>query len=154
MRLVRQDHRGLVATLNAGLAACRGEYVARHDADDIAFPERLAAQVRRLESEESLAAVGCLVEGFPPGDVREAGAVVSDVFSVFFYGIYQESPQIFADAKLTLHYLATWQDVLAEARARNLFSDATFAEVKKFLGQPAEWSRDHGGAFERAKAAG
>ncbi len=86
--------------------------------------------------------------------LRDGGAVVSDVFSVFFYGIYKESPQIFADAKLNLHALATWQDVLAEARARNLFSDATFAEVKKFLAQPAEWSRDHGGAFERAKAAG
>lgn len=71
VRVVRQDHRGLIATLNAGWAACRGEYVARHDADDIAFPERLEAQVRRLECEESLAVVGCLVEGFPADRVRE-----------------------------------------------------------------------------------
>src|SRR3990170_2845072 len=57
VRVVRQDHLGLVATLNAGWAACRGEYLARHDADDIAFPERLEAQVQRLEREASLAAV-------------------------------------------------------------------------------------------------
>lgn len=85
--------------------------------------------------------------------LRDGGAVVDDVFSVFFYNIYKESPQIFADAKLKLHYLATWRDVLAEARARQLFPEATFAEVEKFLSAPAEWSRDHGGAFERTKTA-
>lgn len=84
--------------------------------------------------------------------LRDGGGVVSDVFSVFFYGIYRESPQIFADAKLTLHYLATWRDVLEEAKARDLFPAATFAEVEKFLSAPAEWSRDHGGAYERATA--
>lgn len=81
--------------------------------------------------------------------LRDAGAVVSDVFSVFFYGIYKESPQIFADAKLNLHALCTWQDVLAALRERQAFDVATLAEVEKFLAAPAEWSRDHGGVFER-----
>src|SRR3990170_3837277 len=61
VRVIRQEHKGLMAGLNAGLAACRGEYVARHDADDIAFPERLEAQGPRLEREEELAAGGGLV---------------------------------------------------------------------------------------------
>ncbi|MBI1214783.1 MAG: orotate phosphoribosyltransferase [Alphaproteobacteria bacterium] len=86
--------------------------------------------------------------------LRDGGAVVSDVFSVFFYGIYKESPALFEDAGLSLHYLATWRDVLAAAKARKLVTDAQFEEVEKFLAAPAEWSRDHGGAFERAKAAG
>jgi len=86
--------------------------------------------------------------------LREAGAEVTDVFSVFFYGIYKESAAIFKDAGLKLHALATWRDVLAEARARKLFPEATFAEVESFLGAPAEWSRDHGGVYERVKAAG
>ncbi len=84
--------------------------------------------------------------------LRDGGAQVSDVFSVFFYGIYRESAQIFADAQLTLHALATWKDVLAAARARRLFPAAVFTEVEKFLDAPAEWSRDHGGAFERKTA--
>ena len=86
--------------------------------------------------------------------LRDGGAEVSDAFSVFFYGIYKESAQIFSDAKLKLHYLATWRDVLAEAKNRKLVDDATFGEVEKFLSAPAEWSRDHGGVFERIKAAG
>lgn len=86
--------------------------------------------------------------------LRDGGAVVTDVFSVFFYGIYKESAGIFKDAGLRLHALATWKDVLAEARARRLFPETTFAEVEKFLEAPAEWSRDHGGVYERVKAAG
>jgi orotate phosphoribosyltransferase len=85
--------------------------------------------------------------------LRDGGGVVKDVFSVFFYGIYRESPQIFAEAGLKLHALATWKDVLAAARRRRLFPEAVFAEVEKFLEAPAEWSRDHGGAFERKASA-
>jgi len=71
VRLLRHAHAGLIEALNAGLAACRGELVARHDADDVAYPDRLQAQVELLEREPDLAAVGCLVEGFPAGQVRE-----------------------------------------------------------------------------------
>ena len=85
--------------------------------------------------------------------LRDGGAVVTDVFSVFFYGIFKESPQIFADAGLKLHALATWQDVLAAARRRALFDATTLAEVEKFLAAPADWSRDHGGVYERIKTA-
>lgn len=41
-----------------GLAACRGDYVARLDADDVARPERLAVQVAFLEARPELGAVG------------------------------------------------------------------------------------------------
>jgi glycosyltransferase involved in cell wall biosynthesis len=43
LRVLRRPHAGLVAALNAGLAAARGELVARMDADDECHPERLAA---------------------------------------------------------------------------------------------------------------
>jgi glycosyltransferase involved in cell wall biosynthesis len=51
-------NRGLIATLNEGLAQARGEYVARMDADDIAVPERLAKQVEWLRADP-----GCVVVG-------------------------------------------------------------------------------------------
>ena len=49
IRLIRADHTGLTGALNAGLAACKGDLIARMDADDIADVGRLAAQVRYFD---------------------------------------------------------------------------------------------------------
>ena len=54
----RIDHGGIVAALNAGLALCRGEFVARADADDRCRPNRLAQQVAYLQSHPEVAVVG------------------------------------------------------------------------------------------------
>jgi hypothetical protein len=46
--LTHERNRGLIATLNRGLSAARAPLVARHDADDVALPERLGRQVEFL----------------------------------------------------------------------------------------------------------
>ena len=81
--------------------------------------------------------------------LRNNGANITDTFSVFFYGIYKESPRLLSNAGLTLHSLTTWKDVLEVARDKNLFPKTTFKEIENFLTNPAEWSRDHGGIYER-----
>lgn len=47
-------HRGLPARLNQGIALARGRYVARMDADDIAYPQRLARQVALLDGDAAV----------------------------------------------------------------------------------------------------
>ncbi len=71
VRVLSREHAGLIPTLNAGIAACGAPLIARMDADDMSHPERLARQAALLESEPDLAVAGCLVEGFPQGQVRE-----------------------------------------------------------------------------------
>jgi glycosyltransferase involved in cell wall biosynthesis len=56
---------GLVGALAAGLARCRGEFVARMDADDLMRRDRLARQVDALAAAPHLAAVGTHVRFFP-----------------------------------------------------------------------------------------
>ncbi|MEN7973732.1 MAG: glycosyltransferase, partial [Verrucomicrobiota bacterium] len=38
IRLLDHSHRGIAATLNDGLAAAEGDYIARMDADDLCHP--------------------------------------------------------------------------------------------------------------------
>jgi len=49
---------GIVSALNTGLAICNAEYVARHDADDLAYPNRFEAQLDFLQSKKEYVAVG------------------------------------------------------------------------------------------------
>lgn len=58
VRLLTQPPLGIVAALERGRAACRGRYVARLDADDVALPGRVNAQIAALEAEPRLAVVG------------------------------------------------------------------------------------------------
>ena len=58
VRLRNQTNVGLVESLNRGLAAARGEYIARQDADDVSLPQRLEKQLDFLESHPDVGLVG------------------------------------------------------------------------------------------------
>lgn len=71
LRILTTTGLGIVGALNAGLDACRGELVARFDADDLMHRDRLALQVEALQRDPSLAGVGCLVRSFPRHCLRD-----------------------------------------------------------------------------------
>jgi glycosyltransferase involved in cell wall biosynthesis len=58
IRLLARAHAGIAATLNAGLAAARQDFIARMDADDRALPDRLDQQVAYLLGHPECVAVG------------------------------------------------------------------------------------------------
>lgn len=59
IRMIRNETNiGLAASLNKGLAAAKGRYVARMDADDICQPERLAKQVHFLDAHSETVVLG------------------------------------------------------------------------------------------------
>jgi glycosyltransferase involved in cell wall biosynthesis len=70
LRLMERPHLGIVAALQAGLAACRAPLIARMDADDLMSRRRLELQRRALEHAPELAAVGCHVRLFPRAHLR------------------------------------------------------------------------------------
>lgn len=68
VRVHRRANGGIVAALNHGLAFCRGEFLARHDADDLAYPERLRVQVDYLRAHPDVVAVGAGARHIGPDD--------------------------------------------------------------------------------------
>jgi glycosyltransferase involved in cell wall biosynthesis len=60
--------RGLAARLNEGVRQARGSFVARMDADDLCFPERLERQLRFLQQHPEVDLAGCRAVVFRDGD--------------------------------------------------------------------------------------
>jgi hypothetical protein len=68
IRIIRESRSaGLAARLNQAVALSKGEFIARMDADDICFSERLARQVARLRNDPQLDLVGCGAVVFTSG---------------------------------------------------------------------------------------
>ncbi len=67
LRVVRQPARGLPEALNTALAAAQSEWIARHDADDLSHPQRLALQRAWLADHPQTDVVGCRVRLLPRG---------------------------------------------------------------------------------------
>jgi glycosyltransferase involved in cell wall biosynthesis len=59
--LVNETNKGLPTSLNRGIEAANGEYIARMDADDRSLPERFERQVEFLETNSDVHVVGCNV---------------------------------------------------------------------------------------------
>ena len=48
IKLIKQKNMGLTKSLNKGIKISKGDYIARHDADDISRPERLEIQIKAM----------------------------------------------------------------------------------------------------------
>jgi len=71
--------------------------------------------------------------------IRETGATCGHTAVIFYYDIFPETTKTLGDHGVELHYLCTWWDVLAEARAQQSFDAETLNEVETFLKDPRAW---------------
>lgn len=103
--LYNENNCGIVFSLNRGLDACKGKYVARMDADDVAMPNRLAEQLRYMKMHPEIIVESCWFEMF--------GAVNTEVrypeshnqiFSSFLFGNRFLHPGYFMNNDLLKEY--------------------------------------------------
>jgi GT2 family glycosyltransferase len=97
LRTLPSPQPGVVAASNAGMAAARGAFIARMDADDIADRRRLAMQIEYLHSHPDVALCGTQVEifGAAAGEgARRYGAWLNSLLTpdAMAAAIYIESP--------------------------------------------------------------
>jgi glycosyltransferase involved in cell wall biosynthesis len=95
IRVISRENRGLISTLNQGLVLARGRFVARMDADDIAYPDRLAAQLRKFAANPGAAMCGTgfdtlFGDRISPGgleEIYETGklSILSKFYTIFIH---------------------------------------------------------------------
>ena len=77
--------------------------------------------------------------------IRHAGAEVNHIFVIFYYDIFKDALEKLGAENVSLHYLATWWDVLAAIKADPAISAERVARVEAFLNAPIAWSNANGG---------
>lgn len=81
-----EDNAGYLKLLNCGLLSARGRYIARMDADDISFPNRLEQQYKYLEKNPQVGICGSSIEfiGQQSGVERRPNTFDEIQFQLFF----------------------------------------------------------------------
>jgi glycosyltransferase involved in cell wall biosynthesis len=93
VRLIRAERNlGVVGARNFGFEACRGEYVAAHDHDDISRPSRLAEQVALLDREPDVVLVATEVELEAEGRLSRSRHVTDGRASVMRWSLLVDNP--------------------------------------------------------------
>lgn len=72
IRLIKRKH-NYIATLNYGLRAARGKYIARMDADDAMFPNRLEEQVAVMEADSGIDLCASYMKRMGGEDIYNSG---------------------------------------------------------------------------------
>jgi glycosyltransferase involved in cell wall biosynthesis len=92
-RIVREtfsENRGLITALNRGLQIARGRYVARHDGDDVALPQRLQRQVQLLDTNSDLVLLGsAYTEIDEAGQPGKQVRMPEDSLSLCWHSVFQ-----------------------------------------------------------------
>lgn len=99
MTLLRNEENiGLPRSLNKALAVCRGEYVARMDADDICYPRRFEQQIAYLREHPDIIVCGTWVEYIDENDNLtgySARGRIDDMDTYRIYLLFGNRPTIF-----------------------------------------------------------
>ena len=66
--LINQDNQGISSALNNGLAVAKAVYIARFDADDVCYPNRLEKQYDFLAGNPQYCIVGCDADYYDMND--------------------------------------------------------------------------------------
>lgn len=78
--------------------------------------------------------------------IRRAGGLVNHTLAIFEYGFREKADRALAEAGIKLHTLCDWTAMLEVAGTKGYFTERQVEETRRFLNDPREWSREHGGA--------
>jgi glycosyltransferase involved in cell wall biosynthesis len=137
-RVISRENRGLIATLNEGLALARGEIVLRMDADDVCRPDRFALQIDYLDRHLNCVAVGGVIlltdaEGMPIVEMFKR-VTHDDIDSAMLLGEAAIAHPTAAIRRTALEKVAGYDSTVPHAEDLDLF--LRLAEVGQLANLP------------------
>ena len=82
IRYMEQENKGISCTINRGIKASSGNYIALLDADDIWLPSKTASQIRYMNQHPALAGCFTLVKQISwPEELDQPGGIVQNGIS-------------------------------------------------------------------------
>lgn len=170
LRLMQRSHRGVATAANTGTELARAPVIARMDADDFAYPQRIEKQLQLL-NEQSLDVVGCQVR-----IVDQLGDVVpsmsryeswinadtldsSQIVALRFVEFPLVNPTILARRSyFTQGFHEPWVQAKAQTETEHGFGDGDFPEdydlMLRAAGQGMRFGKVHEVLFDWTDHAG
>lgn len=118
-------HLNLASSLNRGLRICRGQYIARMDADDISLPRRLERQIDFMEKHPDIGACGSWIQciGYNEGAVIALPDTPGKIKSLLLFHSPLAHPTVIMRRELMLKYGLKYPSSFQGAEDYQLWSD-------------------------------
>ena len=75
--------------------------------------------------------------------LRKSGLVVSDIFVVFYYDIFDFNKTPLASMNVKIHSLCTWKNIINVISNEKLFTEKEINNLKIFLDNPEVWRKNN-----------
>ncbi len=147
--LTNEEQLGLAASLNRGLDQAHGRYVARIDADDVAFPDRVERQLARIRSAPPVAVLGAAVldldETNRPGTLHRNPLGARGVRWLALFGSPFFHPTVLVDRELLDRRGLRYDPAYLESEDYDLWTRLLGIAEGANLGDPLVLKRVHAG---------
>ena len=117
---------GITKSLNIGLRAARGKYIARMDSDDIALPMRFEKQFAFMESHPDVIACGANVEFFGDRSLITYDRIADMEeyrIKLLYFSPGPMHPTVFFNRELLRRYEISYDETLQYAQDYGIYSD-------------------------------
>ena len=75
--------------------------------------------------------------------LRKAELLVSDVFVIFYYNIFDIKNSPLASSNINIHYLATWKNIIDVISKKNLYTNENIDNLNSYLQNPSRWRKEN-----------
>lgn len=140
-----EGNKGLIYTLNRGVAMAQGDYIARMDADDISQPLRLEKQLAEFKKDPELVICGSFIKTFGRSEsyIDYMAATNAQILSAIFIACPFAHPSVMLKKQALLKLGEVYRSDYKHAEDYDLWSRLVFTGHSKNIPEALLYYREH-----------